>query len=70
MNSHSSHSKRTSNAHFSSGGQAASPSIYDAATHQPVFAIHQSAAHEDLFSQFWTPGLLDRLQAPLTRYRE
>ena len=25
---------------------------------------------EDFFSQIWTPGLLDRLQAPLTRYRE
>jgi hypothetical protein len=69
MNSHSSHSKRSSHAHSSATGHAA-PSIYDAATHQPTFAINQSAAHEDLFSQFWTPGLLDRLQAPLTRYRE
>ena len=70
MNSHSSHSKRSSHAHFSATGHAAAHSVYDTATHQPVFAINQSAAHEDLFSQFWTPGLLDRLQAPLTRYRE
>lgn len=27
-------------------------------------------AGEDFFRQIWTPGLLDRLQAPLTRYRE
>ena len=45
-------------------------SVYDTATHVPAFATIRSAAGEDLFSQFWTPGLLDRLQAPLTRYRE
>jgi serine/threonine protein kinase HipA of HipAB toxin-antitoxin module len=64
-----SHAKRASHAHFSAAGHGAA-SIYDTATHQPAFAINQSTAHEDLFSQFWTPGLLDRLQAPLTRYRE
>jgi hypothetical protein len=70
MNSNSSHSKRASHTHFSATGHAAAHSVYDAATHQPAFAINQSTATEDLFSQFWTPGLLDRLQAPLTRYRE
>jgi hypothetical protein len=72
MNSNSSHSKRSSHAHFSAVGHQAAeiPSVYDKATHLPAFALNQSAAHEDLFSQFWTPGLLDRLQAPLTRYRE
>jgi hypothetical protein len=25
---------------------------------------------EDLFAQLWSPGLLDRLHEPLTRYRE
>ncbi|HEY3757154.1 MAG TPA: hypothetical protein VGL42_13470 [Opitutaceae bacterium] len=25
---------------------------------------------EDFFSQMWRPGLLDELQAPLTRYHE
>jgi hypothetical protein len=70
MNSPSFHSKRSSHAHFSATGHTAAPSIYDTATHQPAIAINQSAAHEDLFSQFWTPGLLDRLQAPITRYRE
>jgi hypothetical protein len=72
MNSHNSHSKRASHTHFSSVGREAAylQSVYDTATHLPAFALNQSAAHEDLFSQFWTPGLLDRLQAPLTRYRE
>jgi len=68
MNSNSSHSKRAPSAPFSP--VANTQSIYDTATHQPAFAINPSAAHKDLFSQFWTPGLLDRLQAPLTRYRE
>jgi hypothetical protein len=72
MNSNSSHSKRTSPAHSSAAGHEATTthSVYDAATRLPSFALNQSAAREDLFSQFWTPGLLDRLQAPLTRYRE
>jgi hypothetical protein len=68
MNSHSSPSKRAPRAHFSPA--ANTHSIYDTATQQPAFAINQSTAHEDFFSQFWTPGLLDRLQSPLTRYRE
>ena len=35
-------------------------------------STYASIAHptEDFFSQIWTPGLLDRLQTPLTRYRE
>jgi hypothetical protein len=72
MNSNSSHSKRSSHAHVSSAGREAAyfHSVYDTATHLPTFALNQSTAHEDLFSQFWTPGLLDRLQAPITRYRE
>jgi hypothetical protein len=72
MNSNSSHIKRISHAHLSSTGREAAylQSIYDTATHQPAAAINHSGAAEDLFSQFWTPGLLDRLQAPLTRYRE
>ncbi len=72
MNSNSSHNKRTSHAHLSSADREAAyiHSVYDTATRLPAFALNQSAAHEDLFSQFWTPGLLDRLQAPLTRYRE
>ena len=72
MNSNSSHSKRSSHAHFSSAGRetANTQSVYDTATRQPAFSINQSAAVEDLFSQFWAPGLLDRLQAPLTRYHE
>jgi hypothetical protein len=45
-------------------------SVYDTATHLPAFAINPSVTPEDLFSHFWTPGLLDRLQAPITRYRE
>lgn len=37
----------------------------------PNFA-YSSVSHpaEDLFRQIWTPGLLDQLQAPLTRYHE
>jgi hypothetical protein len=69
MNSHHSNAspaKRASHAREAIYAQ----SIYDTATRQPAFAINQSAAREDFFSQFWTPGLLDRLQAPLTRYRE
>ena len=69
--------KRASRAHFSPADHrvANTQSVYDAATHQPTsgpsrFGGSQSAAVEDLFSQFWTPGLLDRLQPPLTRYRE
>jgi hypothetical protein len=71
------HSKRAPRAHFSPADHrvANTQSVYDAATHQPTsgpsrFGGSQSAAVEDLFSQFWTPGLLDRLQPPLTRYRE
>ncbi|MGA2017306.1 MAG: hypothetical protein ABSH26_10125 [Opitutaceae bacterium] len=29
-----------------------------------------AASTEDLFGQFWSPGLLDRLQEPLSRYHE
>jgi len=29
-----------------------------------------AAVAEDFFGQLWTPGLLDRLQAPLTRFHE
>jgi hypothetical protein len=69
MTSHnSSHSERTSRPRHSSAAKA--QSIYDTATDQPASAINHSGAAEDFFSQFWTPGLLDRLQAPLTRYRE
>jgi hypothetical protein len=68
MNSNSSPSKRASHARFSP--VANTHSIYDTVTHQPAFAINQSTATEDIFSQFWTPGLLDRLQAPITRFRE
>jgi hypothetical protein len=62
-----SRTKRASHEHFSPAGRgvANTQSIYDAATQ-----LAPSAAREDLFSQFWTPGLLDRLQSPLTRYRE
>jgi hypothetical protein len=66
--SNSSRSKRTSHSRFSPAANA--QSIYDTATHQPASAINHPGAVEDIFSQFWTPGLLDRLQAPLTRYRE
>jgi hypothetical protein len=67
-NSNSTHSKRASHARYSPAAKARS--IYDTATHLPAFAMNHSGAAEDLFSQFWTPGLLDRLQTPLTRYRE
>jgi hypothetical protein len=29
-----------------------------------------SAPAEDFFSEMWSPGLLDRLQVPLSRYHE
>lgn len=29
-----------------------------------------AASTEDLFGQFWPPGLLDRLHEPLSRYHE
>jgi hypothetical protein len=69
MNSHHSNSSRAKRASHTREAANAS-SVYDAATRLPSFATIPSAAGEDLFSQFWTPGLLDRLQAPLTRYRE
>jgi hypothetical protein len=34
------------------------------------FGDPRFAAKEDFFSQMWAPGLLDRLQVPLTRYHE
>ena len=61
-----SHNKRASHTDETANTQ----SVYDPATHFPAFATIPSAAGEDLFRQFWTPGLLDRLQSPLTRYRE
>jgi hypothetical protein len=67
--SHPSHSrsKHAAPARFSSAhGQ---PSHYDGAT-TVRFADSRSAAAEDLFLQMWTPGLLDRLQTPLTHYHE
>jgi hypothetical protein len=73
MNTHpsnSSRAKHSSPAPFHSASREASSSVYDTATRFPAFATIPSATGEDLFSQFWTPGLLDRLQAPITRYRE
>lgn len=47
---------------------------YATARVQPVthveFPSATSNATEDIFSQIWTPGLLDRLEAPLTRHHE
>jgi hypothetical protein len=69
MNStHSTHSRPKRSSHTREA--ANTHSVYDTATRFPAFATIPSAAGEDLFSQFWAPGLLDRLQAPLTRYRE
>jgi hypothetical protein len=80
MNSHDSNSfrtKRSSQGHYSHAGHRATdvPSVYDVATRLSSSTASRSdgsqpAVAEDFFSQFWTPGLLDRLQAPLTRYRE
>jgi hypothetical protein len=73
MNSHINNSSRATRA--SDREATYFQSVYDAATHLSASGINglgssRSVATEDLFSQFWTPGLLDRLQSPLTRYRE
>ena len=65
---HSTHSHTKRDSH--TGEAANTQFVYDTATHFPAFATIPSTEGEDLFSQFWTPGLLDRLQSPLTRYRE
>jgi hypothetical protein len=80
MNSRINNSSRTKHSllthSYDAGRRTADiPSVYDAATRLSPstasrFGGSQSAAAEDFFSQFWTPGLLDRLQSPLTRYRE
>jgi|HubBroStandDraft_1064217.scaffolds.fasta_scaffold766382_2 hypothetical protein len=62
---------RTARAHLPAGGrhEPAAPQAHVAA---PVyfFGDRTSELTEDLFAQYWTPGLLDRLEAPLTRYHE
>jgi hypothetical protein len=69
-----SRSNRASRARLSDADLNAQ-SVYDAATQlsssfSSRLGRSSSASTEDFFSQFWTPGLLDRLQTPLTRYRE
>ena len=39
------------------------------AANAPVWSFQAKPA-EDFFSEMWSPGLLDRLQAPLSRYHE
>ena len=69
-------SKHASRAHFSASLPVAGSAHATAASVPlPVSITGYSYASlanapEDFFSQIWTPGLLDRLQAPLTRYRE
>jgi len=69
-------SKPAARAHFSSRQPVASRAQTITASIPPPVSItgysYASLANapEDFFSQIWTPGLLDRLQAPLTRYRE
>lgn len=71
-------SKHASQARFSPAGHrtAAFQPAISATPARPHAAIagysysSRADAAEDFFSQIWTPGLLDRLQAPLTRYRE
>lgn len=62
-----SRSKRATAARFSSAHNQTS--VYDAATTVRL-GDARPAAIEDLFLQMWTPGLLDRLQTPLTHYHE
>lgn len=70
-NNFSSSSKHASPARLSPAGRrAARLQSVSAAFGTEHFGGSGSAATEDLFSQIWAPGLLDRLQAPLTRYRE
>lgn len=40
-----------------------------ASTNTAVWSF-QAKPSEDFFSEMWSPGLLDRLQAPLSRYHE
>jgi hypothetical protein len=35
-----------------------------------AFSAYAPAPAEDFFSQIWTPGLLDNLREPLSRYHE
>ncbi|HZP61490.1 MAG TPA: hypothetical protein VFB27_14295 [Opitutaceae bacterium] len=68
--------KRTSRARFPHrSSRVATSSTTDASlpatVSLPGFSYASVAeVPEDFFSQIWSPGLLDRLQAPLTRYRE
>ncbi|HTB79406.1 MAG TPA: hypothetical protein VK717_00825 [Opitutaceae bacterium] len=68
-NSHSSHSRSKRAAPARSSSAHHQTSVYDGAT-TVRFGNSQSTATEDLFLQMWTPGLLDRLQTPLTHYHE
>ncbi|HTQ30278.1 MAG TPA: hypothetical protein VMI53_03625 [Opitutaceae bacterium] len=70
---HSSSVRRTSAARFSASRRSDDAGITSARPHAVLAGYSYSSiadAGEDFFSQIWTPGLLDRLQAPLTRYRE
>ncbi len=51
------------------GNRAPAPILAAPAGLAPVWSF-QARPAEDFFSEMWSPGLLDRLQAPLSRYHE
>ena len=51
------------------GNRAPAPVLAAPAGLIPVWSF-QARPAEDFFSEMWSPGLLDRLQAPLSRYHE
>ncbi len=70
----SSSSRRSSGARLSFAGQptASIPAGTAHARISPAGFTYASVAapSEDFFRQMWAPGLLDQLEARLTRYRE